>query len=129
MIDPIWPMVLLGYLVTVAMEAPILLLGLSRQHPLRRRIFAGFWLTACTYPIVVMVMPMLWDATTDRMTYLLVAECFAPIAECILFAQLWPATRRDWLAIALANFTSFLVGEWLHLSGQTERVLTALGLL
>ena len=46
-----------GYLVTVLIEAPILFVGLSRRHRRGERLFAGLWLTACTYPIVVIVMP------------------------------------------------------------------------
>jgi len=39
----------LGYLFSILIETPILLIGLSPRHPLRRRVFAGVWLTACTY--------------------------------------------------------------------------------
>ena len=41
-----------GYLFTISVETPVLLVGLSRRHPIRHRLFAGVWLTACTYPVV-----------------------------------------------------------------------------
>jgi hypothetical protein len=54
--------------------------------------------------------------------YLLVAEIFAPAAECVLFwyAFVRPkppdrrATLRDMLAIVLANLYSFVAGEVIH---------------
>src|SRR5439155_26613476 len=54
-----WLFLIIGYPVTIAIETPILLLGLSPRHPMSRRLFAGIWLTACTYPIVVLIMPPL----------------------------------------------------------------------
>src|SRR5438067_2178962 len=81
-----WLFMLIGYPVTIAIETPILMLGLSPRHPMSRRLFAGIWLTACTYPIVVLVLPpLLGQGPEDRTRYLLVAETFAPVAECALF--------------------------------------------
>lgn len=112
-VDHLWRFLPLGYLFTVAVEAPILLLLLSPTHPLRRRLLAGFWLTACTYPIVVLAMPvLLGDA--PRWAYLLVAETFAPAAECGLFVAAFGRQRvgwRDLLAIVVANLASFGLGE------------------
>lgn len=123
--DPneLWAFLPWGYLLTVAIELPILLVGLSPRHSLRVRVTAGFWLTACTYPIVVLVLPLLIDS---RATYLLVAETFAPLAECLLFyaAYIRPrvniepphmprSTWRDLAAITLANLSSFGLGELL----------------
>ena len=81
-------------------------------------MFAGLWLTACTYPIVVLVMPLVF-ANSSRMLYLAVAETFAPVAECILF---WSAYGKadelgkrsmwqDFAAIVIANLASFVGGE------------------
>jgi hypothetical protein len=106
-----------GYLFTVALEAPVLALLLSPRHALRRRLFAGLWLTACTYPVVVLVLPPLF-ADSSRAAYLLVAETFAPAAECVLFRLAFGggktaggATRRDFAAITAANLLSFIAGE------------------
>lgn len=117
--DPqdLWRFLPLGYLLTVAVETPVLLLALSSRHAWKRRLLAGWWLTACTYPIVVLVLPLLIPA---RVPYLWVAETFAPLAECGLFAGafqhgLKPKERwRDWAAIILANLLSFGLGEWLR---------------
>jgi hypothetical protein len=114
----LWHFLPLGYLLTILIETPILLIGLSRRHPFRRKLFAGVWLTACTYPIVVLVLPLLF-APDRRVLYLVVAETFAPVAECALF---WLAfgnreavgTRsmwRDLMAIIVANLASFAIGE------------------
>src|SRR5438309_6810655 len=88
----VWLFLPVGYLVTILIETPVLLVGLSARHPLRRRLFAGLWLTACTYPVVVLVLPLL---IASRGPYLLAAETFAPVAECALF---WAAfgTRAEW---------------------------------
>ena len=122
--NELWRFLPLGYLLSILIETPILLIGLSRRHPFRRKIFAGVWLTACTYPIVVLVLPLLF-APDQRALYLVVAETFAPVAECVLF---WLAfgnreevgTRsmwRDFMAIIVANLASFGTGEILNAYG------------
>jgi hypothetical protein len=117
----LWRFLPLGYLLTILIETPILIVGLSARHPLRRRLVAGIWLTACTYPIVTLVLPLLFGHSS-RTTYLIIAETFAPVAECVLF---WLAfgkesdagTRsmwRDFGAIVVANLASFAGGEVLN---------------
>jgi hypothetical protein len=116
-------MMLVGYLLTVAVETAVLLALLSRRHPVRVKLFAGVWLTACTYPVVWVVLPPLFDTETQRWLYLLVAETFAPVAECALFWFAFVrglpkrdrrATLRDFTAIVLANLASFGLGEVIH---------------
>lgn len=108
----------IGYLFTVLVEAPILIFGLSKILTFRQRLFAGFWLTACTYPIVVLVLPILFT-DVSRIYYLIVAETFAPVAECVLF---WFVFRnrlddsfktklRNFGVITIANLLSFGIGE------------------
>jgi hypothetical protein len=117
MTQHLWRFLPIGYLITIAIETPVLLLGLSRPHGWRRRLVAGAWLTACSYPIVVLVLPILIPPEPVRWPYLLVAETFAPVAECALFSmafhrQLKREDRmRDWVAITLANLLSFGLGE------------------
>src|SRR5262245_8118436 len=115
--DFLWTFLVVGYVLTVAVEAPILLVGLSRRHPIRHRLFAGFWLSACTYPVVVLVLPPLFPPG-QRWLYLLVAETFAPVAECVLFLIAFGgteprsrrATLRDCAVIVAANLASFGAG-------------------
>ena len=108
----LWRFLPVGYLLTIAIETPILFFGLSAHHPKRRRILSGIWLTACTYPIVVLVLPLLL-INQSRAVFLLIAEVFAPVAECLLFWLAFgkDATRRDFVVIVIANLASFLVGE------------------
>jgi hypothetical protein len=109
----------LGYLMTITVETAILLAGLSSRHPLRDRFLAGVWLTACTYPVVWLVIPYFFSPATERTVYLWVAEVFAPAAECGLFWLAFggrePRTRRayfrDMSAIIVANLASFGIGE------------------
>ena len=120
----LWRFLPFGYLLTILIETPILLIGLSQRHSIRRRLVAGVWLTACTYPIVALVLPLLFD-NASRATYLIVAEVFAPVAECVLFwlaygdseelgkVSMW----RDFAAIIVANLASFLAGEALNAYG------------
>jgi hypothetical protein len=120
----LWRFFPLGYLLSILIETPILVIGLSRRHPIRRRLFAGVWLTACTYPIVVLVLPLAL-ASVSRATYLVVAETFAPVAECVLFWLAYgdreqlgkPSMWRDFGAIVAANLGSFLGGEVLNAYG------------
>jgi hypothetical protein len=108
----IWQVLIAGYLLSVAIETPILVVGLSRNHAVGRRVFAGIWLTACTYPVVILVLPPLLYTTADsRWSYLLVAEVFAPVAECLLFRLAFGGSRRDYLVIVAANLASFGAGE------------------
>ena len=120
----LWHFLLLGYLFSILIETPILLIGLSRRHPIKRRLIAGMWLTACTYPIVVLVMPLLLPHAS-RTIYLIIAETFAPVAECALF---WLAYGRaeeagkrsmwqDFAAIVIANLASFAGGEIMNARG------------
>src|SRR5258707_5304409 len=108
--NELWHFFPIGYLFSILIETPILLIGLSKRHPIKRRLFAGVWLTACTYPIVVLVLPLAL-AEVSRAKYLVIAEVFAPVAECVLFwlaygeseqagkASMW----RDFGAIGIRN--------------------------
>lgn len=104
------------YLLTVAVELPILWFTLSKRHPARVKVFAGFWLTACTYPLLWLVLPPFFDT---RWLYLLVGETVVPVVECGLFwvafiRGRYPpdrrASTRDLLAILVANLSSFGFG-------------------
>ena len=107
------------YALTVAFETPVLLIGLSRRHSIGSRVFASIWLNACSYPVVFFVFPQLFE---ERAQYLLVAEIFAPVSECLLFWLAFirgrsrdvNATVRDMVTVVLANLTSFGVGELLN---------------
>jgi hypothetical protein len=112
----LWAGFLIGYLFSITVETPILFIGLSARHSWRRRLFVGVWLTACTYPVVVLVLPF---SFRSKPIYVIVAESFAPVAECALFwlafgegewdRSPWP--WRDFAVILLANLTSFGLGE------------------
>ena len=112
----LWNM-LVGYLFTVVVEGSVLLVGLSRVHPIKHRLFAGVWLTACTYPVVWLVLPPLFEPLAEnRWAYLVVAEVFAPAAECLLFWLAFEkATWRDLATIVVANLLSFGLGEVVYL--------------
>ena len=123
--EQLWAFLPYGYLFTILVETPVLMVGLSEHHPLLRRVLSGLWLTACTYPIVVIVLPQIFDIVEQRTLYLLVAETFAPVAECALF---WVAfgsrerwnTRSMWRdldTIVIANLLSFGLGEVLNYYG------------
>jgi hypothetical protein len=123
-VSELWRFLPFGYLLTIAIETPILLAGLAREITFRQRLLCGVWLSACTYPIVVLVLPSVLNGSS-RPAYLLVAETFAPVAECLLF---WLAFRsvaalrtggwiRSFIAIVAANLASFGFGELLNAYG------------
>lgn len=110
---------IVGYLLGVTIETPVLLVTLSSVHSKRRKFLSGIWLTACTYPFVAVAIPYLIDPTAHGILYKAVAEIFAPLAECGLF---WFAYKKsthwtkgklcqDICAIVFANLTSFGAGE------------------
>ena len=120
-ISELWRFLPFGYLVTVLIETPFLLVGLPRPLTFRQKLLCGLWLTACTYPIVILVLPAIF-LDNSRALYLVVAETFAPVAECALF---WFVYRRNellstgaWVqafaAIVIANLASFGIGEVLN---------------
>ena len=119
--NELWHFLPLGYLLSILIETPVLVLGLSRNHRFARKLLAGVWLTACTYPIVTLVLPLLF-VNSSRTIYLIVAETFAPVAECGLFwlafgREIEVGTRamwRDFAAIVIANLASFAGGEVLN---------------
>ncbi|MEQ1605912.1 MAG: hypothetical protein ABL999_13695 [Pyrinomonadaceae bacterium] len=123
-LNELWYFLPVGYLVTILIETPVLLIGLSPKVSIARRLRCGVWLTACTYPIVVLVLPAIFF-DQSRALYLTVAEIFAPVGECFLF---WVAFRgkgllesKDWIrcmiAIVIANLASFGFGEIMNVYG------------
>ena len=120
-INELWYFLPFGYLLTILIETPIVLLGLSPKVSIKQKLLCGIWLTACTYPIVILVLPTLMNGF-PRWQYLMVAEIFAPVGECAIF---WLAFRAkslfdiwDWarclIVIVIANLASFGVGEILN---------------
>ncbi len=117
----LWLFFPIGYLTTILIETPILLFGLSKKLNFKQKLVCGIWLTACTYPIVVLVLPIIFSQFSWTV-YIIVAESFAPLGECLFF---WLAFRgtaifetTDWarcfIAIIIANLASFGLGEVLH---------------
>ena len=117
-LDRLWLFLPIGYLLTILVETPILIFGLSPKLSFKQKLLCGIWLTACTYPIVILVLPAIF-LDYSRNLYLIVAETFAPVGECFLF---WLAFRgkslldsNDWIrsfiAIVIANLASFGIGE------------------
>ncbi len=111
----LWRFLIPGYFFSIAIETPVLLIGLSRPHSFKRRLVAGFWLTACSYPIVVVAMPLVIGFNSPY--YIPIAETFAALGEAALFAlafhtpEIKRADRiRDWIAVIAANLCSYLIG-------------------
>lgn len=102
----LWAWLVPGCLLTLAIEVPVLLAGLDARHGWRRRLAAGLWLTAVTYPIVVVALPLLIWPHASYLAYFAVAEGFAIVAECVLFARVFGGTRRDLWVVAAANVAS-----------------------
>lgn len=122
----LWLLLIFGYILTVLIEIPVLLFGLSSRYSPSETIINGLLLTAFTYPIVVMVLPAVFTGMgiQSRGLYLAVAETFAPVAEVLLFRYLTSQSMRfrpdrDAAVIVAANLASFLLGEaglssWLY---------------
>lgn len=110
----LWQWLPVGYLFTIAIEAPILIVGLRPSLPaVRTRIAAACWLTGVTYPVVVVVLPLLLWPVASYATYVASAESFAVVTECVLYRLVWRGSRHDLAIVALANVVSAAVGLWL----------------
>jgi hypothetical protein len=119
--DALWRWLPVGYAITVALEAPVLMAGLGqpalpgdRRYTVRERMAAALWLTAVTYPVVAVALPLLLWPRASYATYAMVAETFAITVECALFRVVWRGTARDLAVVALANVVSAAVGWWLY---------------
>lgn len=122
----IWVLLLLGYVLTVLIEVPVLCVGLSAEYSIRDRWTSGMLLTAFTYPFVVLILPAMMSLTgiQSRLVYLLIAETWAPVGEVMLFRYLHripmrKSADRNAVVIVIANLCSFAVGEaglsrWIH---------------
>jgi len=125
-----WLFLIAGYALTITIEIPILLLGLSKQVEVVDRIKLGFILTAITYPIVVLVLPSLIAVPLGYITYLVFAETFAPLAEIACFRilmkrKLFGRIDQDACVIAAANLCSFLIG-WAFLGNWIQKAIQSL---
>jgi hypothetical protein len=120
---PLYASLFQSYLITIAIEAPILWVALAPVHRWPSRLFAGVWLTACTYPLLGLVLPLALDPHTQRGWYALVGETLVPLAECLLFWVAFIQHRqlprrvvvRDMAAIVLANLVSYGLPELYYL--------------
>lgn len=126
--DPItWTRIALtGYLLTISIETPVLVFGLGNRYTLKEKLFAGAFLTGCSYPFVAIVFPMIWNPYNDYSTYVTISEIFAPVSECIIFALLFQRRklmssrlRAQELAVVIAaNLVSYLSGELMKAAGM-----------
>lgn len=105
-------LLIVGYMLAVVIETPVLVVGLGSRIPVLRRIVLGLWLSGCTYPFVGLVFPILIYEPGSRWVYVLVSEVFAPVAECALYRwNTGSLSVREGLVIVLANLASYGVGE------------------
>lgn len=129
-----WRWLAVGYVATVLMEAPVLLLLLSARHPWQRRLFAGVWLTACTYPAFVLALPVIVAPDPSPEGYrrvIIVGEVLVFAAEVLIFRLAFGGpgsggdgwSWRDAGAVVAANAVSLGVGELLHQTGFFARLM------
>jgi hypothetical protein len=122
---PFLKQLFIGYGLTVVVETVVLIIGLSKRNSLAIRVFAGAWLTACSYPAVNVIIPIWFKSTDLYLVEVATSETFAAVAECALF---WAAfsrygeperrsMRQDLTTITLANIASFGFGELLIAAG------------
>jgi hypothetical protein len=103
---------LLAFLVTVAVETPIVV-GLTRGHPMdaRRRALIVVFAQLVTHPLVWFVFPRIAGITGQ--TALALSEAWAWLAEAAFYLTVMPGLRpsRALGASAIANAASILAGR------------------
>lgn len=110
--------VLIATLATMAIETVVLVAILTRRHRLSVRLVAGIWLSACTLPIVWLVLPWFFSSHGSDKAYVVTAETFAAVTECCLFWIAFVRSQRrdkratawDMMTILLANALSYMAG-------------------
>lgn len=118
---------LVGYFSSVLIETSVLLFALAKRYSVKQKIFAGFFLTAYSYPFVLFVFPFIWNPYRQFFIYALVSELFAPISECAVFYLLFHRGKnlsrslraKDYAAVVLANLASFIAGIVFQKCGGT----------
>ncbi len=119
-------MAMVGYILSLVVELPVLILALSASYKLIEKVLAGLWLTACTYPAVSWLFS---GFIQEPVLLTFVREAYAAFGEAFLF---WLAfvklagrtcLRRDILVVILANVLSFLFGELLKSTGVIWTIL------
>jgi hypothetical protein len=124
--------ILCDYIISVSIETPVLCWLLSPRYSMATRVFCGFFLTACSYPVMALVLPRIVNPFSNYFTFMTVAEVFAPVSECFVFWVLFArragpgkgSLKRDFVAIILANLASFAAGEVLKLFGLVPVIRT-----
>ncbi len=99
-------------------ETPVLFICLGKRYTTKQKLLAGLLLTACSYPFVVFIFPLIWDPYKQFSIYAFVSEAFAPLSECFVFYLLFQRVKqqsqrekvKDYLAVLFANLMSFLSG-------------------
>ena len=107
---------LIAFLLTLAVELPIVLVVLRRETSPGRILAAGLAANLMTHPVVWFLLPRLFSS---YLVYLLVAELGAFLAEALVYrAALRPLSRRMAVsASALANAASLGLGLLLYRLG------------
>lgn len=112
----------LGFVLFIGIESSILIACLRKQYAKTQLIFAGVWLTFCTYPVINLLLATLLGHTPF---YYAISALMAPLVEFILFWIAFESDRRFFdarllhalFAIATANIASFTCGLILHMLG------------
>jgi len=109
-----------GWALAAPIEAAVLFVGLDRAHSRLVRCMVGPASTACTYPILVLVVPAWVDPSRHFAAYGAVGEGIVIALECALFLLAVgrrASALRDCLAIVAANAASFAAGEIVRRTG------------
>lgn len=113
----IWLFLAIGYLATVTIEIPVLILCMSPEIANRQKVELGLLLTAFSYPVVILVLPLVLSAChIGKPTHqIAIIECYAALAEVALFRfcmhqKLLSRPDRNAAAVVLANVCSFTIG-------------------
>ncbi len=106
----------LGLALSILVETVVLITGLSLEHRMQHRLFAGVALTLCSYPVIALGLPMLMLLGQPRSTYLWVGETTAALIELLVFTLAFevksPQHRvRNLTVVFFANMASFAIGE------------------
>jgi len=115
-----------GWALAAPIEAAVLFFGLDSAHPRLVRAIAGPALTACTYPVLVLVVPALIDPAWSFAAYATAGEVSVVAAECALFflaVGRRASAARGALAIVAANAASFVAGEIVRRTGIVAPLL------
>ncbi|MGZ3690094.1 MAG: hypothetical protein ACXVAX_01235 [Pseudobdellovibrio sp.] len=99
---------------TLILELPMYYLLLKKVKSFKEVLIINLFVNLATHPIIFIAMPPLLNAFHfSYLSYLLIAEIFAPVVEALIINKYYKVNAgRAWAASIIANLVSWSIGVY-----------------